>query len=84
MFLERLRHQEPSLAGAAELAARLAAMLLGQYSEAVADQLIAARSSTLNRFADGLQRDVNGIESAVALPCSTDPIEGQISRLKKI
>ncbi|MEH3119138.1 MAG: hypothetical protein PGN25_16510 [Methylorubrum populi] len=37
--------------------------------------MTAARSSALKRFADG-------IENAIALPWSTGPAEGQISRLK--
>lgn len=38
----------------------------------------------LKRFAAGLQRDVAGIENAIALPWSTGPAEGEISRLKTI
>jgi transposase len=83
-FIERLRRQAPSLADAADLAARLAAMLRGHSAEAVEDWLAAARSSALKRFAASLQRDTGGLANAIALPWSTGPAEGQISRLKTI
>ena len=37
-----------------------------------------------NRVAAGLQRDAAGIETAIALPWSTGPAEGEISRLTTI
>ncbi|MDP4026581.1 ISL3 family transposase, partial [Methylobacterium sp. NEAU 140] len=64
VFIERLRRQAPGLVGAADLAARLAAMLRGQSTEAVEDWLRAARSSALKRFAASLQRDAAGITNA--------------------
>jgi transposase len=83
-FIERLRRQAPGLAYAADLAARLAAMLRGHSAEAVEDWLTAARSSALKRFAASLQRDAGGLTNAIALPWSTGPAEGQINRLKTI
>ncbi|MDP4025587.1 transposase, partial [Methylobacterium sp. NEAU 140] len=41
-------------------------------------------SSALKRFAASLQRDAAGITNAIALPWSTGPAEGHISRLKMI
>ncbi len=67
-FIERLRCQAPGLADAADLAARLAAMLRGHSAEAVEDWLAAARSSALKRFAASLQRDIGGLANAIALP----------------
>lgn len=84
VFIARLRRTAPKLANAADLAVRFARMLRDQSSEPVADWLAAARSSVLKRFAAGLQRDVAGIENAIALPWSTGPAEGEISRLKTI
>ncbi|MDP4026452.1 ISL3 family transposase [Methylobacterium sp. NEAU 140] len=84
VFIEHLRRQAPSLADAAELAVRFAAMLRGQSAEAVDDWLRAARSSALKRFASGLRRDAAALANAIALPWSTGPAEGQISRLKTI
>jgi transposase len=84
VFIARLRRTAPKLADAADLAVRFARMLRGQSSEPVADWLAAARSSVLKRFAAGLQRDAAGIENAIALPWSTGPAEGEISRLKMI
>ncbi|WP_331326632.1 transposase [Methylobacterium fujisawaense] len=84
MFIARLRRTAPKLANAADLAVRFARMLRGQSSEPVADWLAAARSSVLKRFAAGLQREAAGIENAIALPWSTGPAEGEISRLKTI
>ncbi|MCX7335485.1 MAG: hypothetical protein NTV85_28550 [Hyphomicrobiales bacterium] len=84
VFIARLRRTAPKLANAADLAARFARMLRGQSSEPVTDWLAAARSSVLKRFAAGLQREVAGIENAIALPWSTVPAEGEISRLETI
>lgn len=83
-FIERLRRQAPGLANAADLAARLAAMLRGHSAEAVEEWLAAAWSSALKRFAASLQRDAGGLANAIALPWSTGPAEGHISRLKAI
>ncbi|GJD59043.1 ISL3 family transposase [Methylobacterium dankookense] len=86
----RARHAEvrrlhaPKLADAADLAVRFARMPRGQSSEPVTDWLAAARSSVLKRFAAGLQRDAAGIENVIALPWSTGPVEGEISRLMTI
>ncbi|MGU3543757.1 hypothetical protein [Methylobacterium sp. A52T] len=82
VFIARLRRTAPKLAKAADLAVRFARMLRGQSSEPVADRLAAARSSVPKRFAAGLQRDLAGVENAIALPWSTGPAEGEISRLK--
>lgn len=84
LFIARLRRAAPVLAEAADLAVRLARMLRGQSCEGVTDWLVAARSSALKRFAAGLHRDAAGIENAIALPWSTGPAEGEISRLKTI
>ena len=40
--------------------------------------------STLVGFADGIKRDLDAVRSALVLPWSTGPVEGQISRLKTI
>lgn len=77
-FIERLRRQAPGLANAADLTARLAAMLRGHSAEAVEEWLAAARSSALKRFAASLQRDAGGLANAIALPC------GRLARPKAI
>lgn len=83
-FIEGLRRQAPGLADAADLAARVATMLRGHSAEAVEEWLAAARSSPLKRFAASLQRNARALAIAIALPWSTSPAEGQISRLKMI
>ncbi|MBN4094675.1 transposase [Methylobacterium sp. OT2] len=84
VFIARLRRTAPKLANAADLAVRFARMLRGQSSEPVTDWLAATRSSVLKRLAAGPQREVAGIDNAIALPWSTGPAEGEISRLKTI
>ena len=59
-------------------------MLRGHSAEAVQDWLASAQSSALKRFAASLQRDAGALANAIALPWSTGPAEGQISRLKTI
>lgn len=83
-FVERLRAQVPDLDRAAALARRLGQMLRWGSEEKLADWLAEASTSLLRRFAEGLQRDREGIENAMTTSWTTSPVEGQISRLKLI
>ena len=65
-FVERLRAQAPDLDRAAALARRLGQMLRRVSEEKLAEWLAEARTSLLRRFAEGLQRDREGIENAMA------------------
>jgi transposase len=46
--------------------------------------LSAGASTLLCKLAAGLRRDYDAINAALALPWTTSPVEGQISRIKMI
>lgn len=43
-----------------------------------------ARGGPLAGFAEGLRRDRAAVEAALALPWSTGPVEGKITKLKLV
>jgi transposase len=83
-FVDALLARSPDLAGLVDLARRFSAMVRRQQAESLGGWLAAAKDSALTGFADGIRRDLYAVRSVLALPWSTGPVEGQISRLKTI
>jgi transposase len=46
--------------------------------------LTAAAGTPLEGFAESLRKDMAAVRAALATPWATEPVEGQISRLKTI
>ena len=46
--------------------------------------LAAANGTPLADFAAGMHKDLQAVQAALELPCTTSPVEGQISRLKML
>lgn len=67
-----------------ELARAFSIMVRRQQAGRLDEWLAAAKETTLADFADGLGRGLAAIRTALSLPWSTGPVEGQISRLKTI
>lgn len=83
-FLHHLHEHAPELSIAADLARRFAAMIRGD-DDAGLDQWIEdAMNSELASLAAGFSRDVEAVRAAITQPWSTNPVEGQINRLKTI
>ena len=83
-FVEALIATSPELGRIIELARAFNGMVRYQQAERVDSWLAAAKDSALAGFADGLVRDLAAIRTALSLPWSTGPVEGQISYLKTI
>jgi transposase len=83
-FVERLLARSPEIAAAAAVARRFADLLRRRSDETLDAWLADARASPLARFAKGLGQDLAAVRNAVAMPWSTSPVEGQISRLKTL
>lgn len=82
-FRGRMLEDEPALGAAIEWAKQLNSVFRRQVTGNL-DELLAAASTTLARFAAGLRRDFDAINAALVLPWTTSPVEGQISRLKML
>lgn len=72
------------MAAAITVAKKLNALLRRKTSESLAQILNAAVATPLKDFALGLRRDFTAIQSALDLPWTTSPVEGQINRLKML
>ena len=83
LFRLRLLEDEPALGVAIAWAKQLNAVLRRQVTGNL-DELLAAASTMLARFAAGLRRDFDAINASLVLPWTTSPVEGQISRLKML
>ena len=78
-FVDALIACSPDLAVLVSLARRFNAMIRQQRAELLDGWLAAAKGSALAGFADGIRRDLDAVRSALMLPWSTGPVEGQIS-----
>jgi transposase len=89
-FLGHLARAAPDLVRAGELAIAFADLLrkrcpdIGSADAALKAWMETARGSLLGGFARGLERDKEAVVAAIAMPWSTSPAEGQITRLKAI
>ena len=86
-YLARLGAAEPTLAAAYALTRDFAAMLRTRQGAGLADWLAAADASAvaeLRAFAAGLRADEAAVQAGLTEPWSTGPVEGQITRLKRI
>ena len=83
-FVDALLASSEGLTTVIELARAFSTMVRRQQADRLDGWLAAARETALARFADGLVRDLAAIRTALSLPWSTGPVEGQISRLKTI
>ena len=83
-FIDALIARSPVLEVVISLARTFSTMVRRQQAELLDGWLDAAKSSALAGFADGIRRDLAAVRSALLLPWSTGPVEGQISYLKTI
>ncbi|MBP2295261.1 transposase [Azospirillum rugosum] len=83
-FVDALLASSEGLTTVIELARAFSTMVRRQQAGRLDGWLAAARETALAGFADGLVRDLAAIRTALSLPWSTGPVEGQISRLKTI
>jgi transposase len=84
LFKVQFLVDEPALDATVSWAAQLNALLRRKVVGDLREILDAADGTMLARFAAGLRRDFNAISAALALPWTTSPVEGQISRLKML
>ena len=84
IFKTRLLADKPALDTTISWAIKLKALLMHRVIGNLDDILAAADGTLLARFAEGLRRDFNAVNAALALPWTTSPVEGQINRLKMI
>ena len=83
-FLAAIVETIPEIGRAVEEARAFAALLRARDPEALGPWLARCRDGPLRGLVAGLTRDRAAVEAALALPWSTSPVEGQISRLKMI
>jgi transposase len=83
-FVDALLANSEGLTTVIELARAFSTMVRRQQAARLDGWLAAAKETALAGFADGLVRDLAAIRTALSLPWSTGPVEGQISRLKTI
>jgi hypothetical protein len=76
--------EAPDLVPVILLAREFRAMVREKQAGKLDQWLIVAQATPLAGFAGGLQRDLAAVRAGLSLPWSTGPVEGQISRLKKI
>ncbi len=72
------------LARTVAAAKRLALLLRKKSEETLNDVLEIAQGTALANFIRELRRDLPAVQAALALPWTTSPVEGQISRLKML
>lgn len=85
--LEVIRSRGADLSAALDLADEFADLIRQQSPGTLTDWLTRAESSAcpeLNRFAEGIRRDVAAVRAAVTGPWSNGPVEGHVNRLKVI
>jgi transposase len=84
MFLNRLLAEVPALAAVHGLA-RGFAVLVRKEGPGTLDEWLGNTAGTpVESFAEGLKKDLAGVQAALDTPWSTSPVEGQISWLKTI
>ncbi len=83
-FVEQLLADAPELARAVAAAKQLRRVLRREGEEDLEGTLAAAEGTPLAGFAAGLCQDLRAVQAALALPWTTSPVEGQISRLKML
>ena len=83
-FVDALIARSPELDGLISVAREFSGMVRRQQADRLDGWLDAAKRSALAGFAGGIMRDLAAVRSALSLPWSTGPVEGQISRLKTI
>jgi transposase len=90
VFLGHLGEFAPNVIRAGELANAFAALLRerrsnrGAAGAALETWMSMARSSSLDSFVHGLERDTDAVAAAIGTSWSSGPVEGQITRLKAI
>lgn len=84
LFRTRLFAEEPELGAAIAWARQFNAFVRRKVNGDLDEILATADHTMLARFAAGLRRDAKAIRSALELPWTTSPVEGQISRLKML
>lgn len=83
-FVLHLGTMAPMLVEAAKLAKQFGAMVKDRAAGRLDDWLVAARSSELASFAQGLERDHAAVRAALTERWNTSPVEGQINKLKAL
>lgn len=83
-FVDALIAGSAGLARVIELARQFRRMVRRRQLDELDPWLTMAGLTALKGFAGGLKRDLAAVRAALALPWSTSPVEGQISRLKTV
>ena len=84
LFVSCLFKQQPALAATIEWAKTMRQVLRRKATANLSALLDAGSRTLLGQFVTGLSREAPAIAAALALPWSTSPVEGQISRLKML
>lgn len=84
LFLERLCQQSAQIAACSSVAREFLRMVRERDSAAWPPWLESAKTTSLARFAQSLQRDQAAVTAALQMPWSNGPVEGHIHRLKLI
>jgi transposase len=83
-FVARLLTAEPALAATSRWVKAMDLLLRKKAKTSIDSLLDIGARTPLAKFAMGLRRDVSAIKNALAMPWTTSPVEGQISKLKMI
>jgi transposase len=82
-LVSRLLAQLPGLAGCIAAAKRRNALLRRKSTETLEKVLADAGNTALKEFVASLGRDLGAVQTALDLPWTTSPAEGQINRLNR-
>lgn len=85
--LDRMQQTSQQVKNAYDLAQRFSQMVRNRQPQALKPWLQEVKESgisALNRFANGIQRDLLAVKNALSLPWSQGQTEGQVNRLKLI
>ncbi len=83
-LLDRLQAEAPDLARSVAVATSFADLVRRRSGESLEAWLAAAAATLLAKFAAGLEQDREALPGAITTPLSTNPVEGQIGRLKML
>jgi transposase len=83
-FVTALLELSPPIARAVELGKAFSSMIKKGLADQLDDWIRAAEEGGFKGFAGSLRQDRDAVHAALTLPWSTDPVEGQINRLKVI
>ncbi|RDI36802.1 transposase [Gluconacetobacter liquefaciens] len=84
LFIQRLMTAAPMLAQATAWVRNMQDLFTKKTQASLEKLLEEGKKTPLSRFVNGLRRDLSAVQAALHTPWTTNPVEGQISRLKMI